>query len=80
MITRNPNWSIEILWYETGYAKKKTLSPLSVLPEVTCIVGSILNCLRFVFVFYGLLIIFLALTLVNIRLWILLTLALVNIT
>jgi hypothetical protein len=28
MITRNPNWSTEILWYGTGYAKGKILSPL----------------------------------------------------
>jgi hypothetical protein len=27
MVTRNPNWSIEILWYETGYTKGKMLSP-----------------------------------------------------
>jgi hypothetical protein len=27
MVTRNPNWSIEILWYGTGYAKGKMLSP-----------------------------------------------------
>ena len=23
MVTRNPNWSTEILWYETGYAKRE---------------------------------------------------------
>jgi len=28
MVTRNPNWSTEILWYGTGYAKGKMLSPL----------------------------------------------------
>jgi hypothetical protein len=28
MVTRNPNWSTEILWYETGYVKGKILSPL----------------------------------------------------
>jgi hypothetical protein len=28
MVTSNPNWSTEILWYKTGYAKKKMLSPL----------------------------------------------------
>ena len=27
MVTRNPNWSTEILWHETGYAKGKMLSP-----------------------------------------------------
>jgi hypothetical protein len=27
MVIRNPNWSTEILWYETGYAKGKMLSP-----------------------------------------------------
>jgi hypothetical protein len=28
MVTRNPNWSTEILWYGTGYVKEKILSPL----------------------------------------------------
>jgi hypothetical protein len=28
MVTRNPNWSIKIRWYETNYGKKKILSPL----------------------------------------------------
>jgi len=28
MVTRNSNWSTEILWYETGYAKEKILSLL----------------------------------------------------
>jgi hypothetical protein len=28
MVTRNPNWSTEILWSGTGYAKGKMLSPL----------------------------------------------------
>jgi hypothetical protein len=28
MVIRNPNWSTKILWYETGYAKEKILSPL----------------------------------------------------
>ncbi|KAI9377035.1 hypothetical protein POPTR_019G014354v4 [Populus trichocarpa] len=27
-VTRNPNWSTEILWSETGYVKGKILSPL----------------------------------------------------
>jgi hypothetical protein len=27
MVTRNSNWSTEILWYKTGYAKGKMLSP-----------------------------------------------------
>ena len=27
MVTRNPNWSTEILWYGTGYAKGKMLLP-----------------------------------------------------
>ena len=27
MITRNPNWLTEILWYKTSYAKTKILSP-----------------------------------------------------
>jgi hypothetical protein len=28
MVIRNPNWSTEILWHETGYAKEKMLSLL----------------------------------------------------
>jgi hypothetical protein len=28
MVTRKPDWSIEIIWYETGYVKRKILSPL----------------------------------------------------
>jgi len=28
MVTRNLNWSIEILWFGTGYVKGKILSPL----------------------------------------------------
>jgi hypothetical protein len=28
MVIRNPNWSTEILWYETGYVKWKILSHL----------------------------------------------------
>jgi len=28
MVTRNPDWSAKTLWYETGYAKGKMLSPL----------------------------------------------------
>jgi len=28
MVTRNPNWSIQILWSETSYVKRKILSPL----------------------------------------------------
>jgi len=28
MITKNPDWSTEILWYGTGYAKGKILSTL----------------------------------------------------
>jgi len=27
-VTRNPNWSAEILWLGIGYVKKKILSPL----------------------------------------------------
>jgi len=27
MVTRNPNWSIEILWFGTGYVKGNILSP-----------------------------------------------------
>jgi hypothetical protein len=28
MVTMNPNWSTEILWYGIGYVKGKILSPL----------------------------------------------------
>jgi hypothetical protein len=28
MVTRNPNWSTEILWLGIGYVKGKILSPL----------------------------------------------------
>jgi len=28
MVIRNPNWSTEIPWYETGHVKGKILSPL----------------------------------------------------
>ena len=28
MVTRNPNWSTEILWFGTGYVKGKILAPL----------------------------------------------------
>ena len=28
MVIRNPNWSIEILWYGTNYIKWKILSPI----------------------------------------------------
>jgi len=28
MVTKNPNWSTEILWFGTGNAKGKMLSPL----------------------------------------------------
>ena len=28
MVTRNTNWSIEILWFRTGYIKGNILSPL----------------------------------------------------
>jgi hypothetical protein len=28
MVTSNPDWSTEILWYGTDYAKGKMLSPL----------------------------------------------------
>jgi hypothetical protein len=27
-VTRNPNWSLEILWLGIGYVKEKILSPL----------------------------------------------------
>jgi hypothetical protein len=50
MVTRNPNWSTEILWYGTGYAKRKILSPLKRLPQAGYIAGFILNCYEFVFI------------------------------
>jgi hypothetical protein len=28
IVTKNPNWSTEILWYGTSYIKGKILSPL----------------------------------------------------
>jgi hypothetical protein len=31
MVTRNPNWSTEILWYEIDYTKENILSPLKCL-------------------------------------------------
>jgi len=37
MDTRNLDWSAEILWYRTGYAKGKILSLLNVLPKAGCI-------------------------------------------
>jgi len=43
MVTTNPNWSSEILWYGTGYVKGKILSPLNVLPEADCIADFVLN-------------------------------------
>jgi hypothetical protein len=39
MVTRNPNWSTEILWYETGYTKGKMLSPPKRPSEAGYIVG-----------------------------------------
>jgi hypothetical protein len=44
MVTRNPNWSTEILWFGTGYVKGKILSPLNVLPKTGCIANFVLNC------------------------------------
>jgi hypothetical protein len=46
MVTRNPNWSIEILWYGTGYVKGKILHPLNVLPEADCIADFYLKLLN----------------------------------
>jgi len=31
MVTRNPDWAVEILWYVTDYVKEKILSPLKCL-------------------------------------------------
>jgi hypothetical protein len=44
MVTRNPDWSTEILWYETVCAKGKILHPLNVLHEAGCIDGFVINC------------------------------------
>jgi len=44
MVTRNPDWSAEILWYGTGYAKGRYYHPLNVLPEAGCIVGFVITC------------------------------------
>ena len=44
MVTRNPNWSTEILWFGTGYVKGKIDHPLNVLPEAGCIASFVLNC------------------------------------
>ena len=34
MVTRNPDWSAKILWYETGYAKGRYYHPLNILALV----------------------------------------------
>jgi hypothetical protein len=76
MVTRNPNWSTEILWYETGYAKGKILSPLKrpTLDKLYCWfclkLLKVCLCSKGLFVFrsYGHPIIFLTLALVNIHL------------
>jgi len=44
MVTRNPNWSTEILWFGTGYVKGKILSPLKRSAEADCIAGFVLYC------------------------------------
>jgi len=75
MVTRNPNWSIEILWYGTGYVKGKILHPLNVLPEADCIADFYLKLLNiYCLCSDGLLMIFLTLAPVNIQLRILPTL------
>jgi hypothetical protein len=83
MVTRNPNWSTEILWYGTGYAKGKILSPLKCpnWGKLHCWFCLKLLKIWFFLCSYGNLhIIFLTLAPVNIQLRILSTLALVNIT
>jgi hypothetical protein len=45
MVSRNPNWSTKILWYKTGYGKRKRYyHPLKVLPEAGYIASFVLNC------------------------------------
>ena len=81
MVTRNPNWSIEILCYGTSFMKKKILSPLK------CPSGGKLHCwfclkllkVCLCSIFIGLPIIFSTLASMNIRLRIFSTLALINI-
>jgi hypothetical protein len=77
MVTRNPNWSTEILWYGTGYVNGKILSPLkrSAWGRLHC-----WFCQWIILRYDNLLIIFLTLASVNIQLRISPTLALVNIT
>jgi len=44
MVTRNPNWSTEILWYETGSQKGRYYHLLSVLLEAGYIADFVINC------------------------------------
>jgi hypothetical protein len=81
MVTSNPNWSTKILWYGTGYAKGKILSPLKrpTWGKLHC-----WFCLKLLkvcscFIFIGHPIIFPTLVSMNIYLRIFPTLALVNI-
>jgi hypothetical protein len=43
MVTWNPDWSAEILWYGTGYSKKKYDHLLNVLPETGYIANFVIN-------------------------------------
>ena len=82
MVTRNPNWSTEILWFGTGYVKGKILSLLKRPAWGTLHRWFCFKLLKnFVGLYYDCLCgIFLTMTPVNIQLWIFQTLALVNIT
>ena len=44
MVTRNYNWSTEILWYETGYIKKRYYHSLNVMSGIDYIANYVLNC------------------------------------
>ena len=47
-VTKNPYYSIEILWYITDYAKENILSPFKRPTWDSCIAGLVLNCHKFV--------------------------------
>jgi hypothetical protein len=40
MVTRNPNWSTEILWWDWLRKKERCYHPLSVLPKAGCVAMS----------------------------------------
>jgi len=63
MVTMNPNWSTEIIWYETDYAKGKIISPLKCPTLGRLYYRFCLKLLKIccIFAFDGMLIIFLTL-------------------